>query len=116
MAYTQPTSTYATHPIARAFGVDAAIVIFTIAAATLSFGTGQGASTWQNLVFAPLVVLLASVAVLLSYVGIRMFARTARTTSHPVTAVAEVLVPLAAMVIAGPMLLLMPFIFLGAMT
>ena len=116
MAHTQPRPIHVAHPLARAAGVDAAIVTFTIAAATLSFGTGQGSPTWHNLVFAPMVMVLAAIAVLLSYVEIRMFARNTKTTTHPVTAAAEVLVPLAAMIIAGPMVLIMPFIFFGALT
>ena len=114
MAHTRPTELHVTHPLARAAGVDVAIVIFAIAAATLTFATGQGVPRWHNLVFAPLVIALAAVVMLLSYVELRMFVRQVRTTAHPVTAVAEVIVPLVAMVVAGPMLLIMPFIFLGA--
>lgn len=116
MAHTQPTRTHVTHPLSRAAGVDAAIVLFTVAAATLSFGVGQGSPTWQNIVLTPIVMVLAAIALLLSYVEVRMFIRIARTTTHRVAAVLEVIVPLVAMVIAGPMLLIMPFIFFGAMT
>ena len=114
MAHTQPTLTHVTHPLARAAGVDAAIVAFTVAAAAVSFGTGQGVPGWHNIVFTPIVMALAGVAMLLSYVEIRMFRRNAETTTHRGTAAAEVLVPLVAIIVAGPMLLIMPFIFFGA--
>lgn len=116
MAHTQPTGIHVTHPLARAAGVDAAIVVFAIAAAIFTFGTGQGEPAWHNLLFAPIVMVFAGIALLLSYVEIRMFIRNAKTTTRRATAVAEVIVPFIAMIVVGPMLLIMPFIFFGAMT
>jgi hypothetical protein len=115
MAHTTTTQAHATHPLARAAGIDAAIVICTVAAATLSFATGQGVANWRNLVFPPLVVLLAAVTLTLVAAEIRAFRRTATQVSHKASALAEVAVALVAMVVVGPMLVIMPFVFFGAM-
>ena len=114
MTHPTTTSTHVAHPLARAAGLDVAIVIFTIAAATLSFATGQGVANWRNIVFPPIVMLLAAVAMVLVFFEIRLFRRTAAETTHHGSAMLEVMVALIAMVVAGPMLLIMPFVFFGA--
>ena len=115
MAHTTTTQAHSTHPLARAAGIDAAIVICTVAAATLSFATGQGVANWRNLVFPPLVVLLTAVTLTLVVAEIRAFRRTATQLTHNASALAEVAVALVAMVVVGPMLVIMPFVFFGAM-
>ena len=111
-----PTTTHrpVAHPLARAAGLDAAIVICTVAAATLSFATGQGVPDWRNIVFAPLVVLLAVVTMALVLAEIRYFRRIAEQTTHRGSALAEVAVALVAMVAVAPMIVIMPFVFFGA--
>ena len=114
MAHTTTTRTHAAHPLARAAGIDAAIVTCTVAAATLSFATGQGVPSWRNIVFAPLVMLIAAATISLTVAEIRYFRRTAGEVTNRAAAVAEVAIALVAMVIVAPMLLIMPFVFLGA--
>jgi len=114
MAHTATTQTHAAHPLARAAGIDAAIVTCTVAAATLSFATGQGVPNWRNLVFAPLVMLIAAGTIALTIAEIRYFRRTAGDVTNRTTAVVEVAIALISMVIVAPMLLIMPFVFFGA--
>ena len=114
MAHTTTTRTHAAHPLARAAGIDAAIVMCTVAAATLSFATGQGVPDWRNIVFAPLVMLVAVATIALTVAEIRYFHRTAGDVTNRTTAVIEVAVAMIAMVIVAPMLLIMPFVFFGA--
>jgi hypothetical protein len=116
MAHTTTSSTHVAHPLARAAGFDLGIVVFTVGAVLVSFGTGQGAATWQNIALPPIVMVLAAVALWFAFVEIRHFWRTAAETEHRGSALFEVVVALIAMVVAGPMLLLMPWIFLGALT
>ena len=114
MAHTTTTQAHVTHPLARAAGIDAAIVLFTVAAATLSFATGQGVANWRNIVFPPVVIALAAVTMILVIAEIRYFRRTAGEVTHRAPALIEVAVALIAMVVVGPMLLIMPFVFFGA--
>ena len=114
MAHTTTTHIHATHPLARAAGLDVAIVIFTIAAATLSFATGQGEANWRNIAFPPLVVLMVAVTIALVVAEIRYFRRTAAEVTHRGYALVEVAIALIATVIVGPMILIMPFVFFGA--
>jgi hypothetical protein len=111
---TTSTSPHA-HPLARAFGIDTALVLFSLGAVVLSFGTGQGVPNWHNIVFPPLVMLLAGVALLLAVAEIRLFRRTASQTEHRLSTLLEVVVALCAIVVVGPMLVIMPFVFLGAL-
>lgn len=115
MAHTTSPQTHAAHPLARAAGLDLGIVAFTIGAVLVSFGTGQGADRWQNIALPPIVMVLAAVALWFAFLEIRFFWRTASETTHQRSALVEVVIALIAMVVAGPMLLLMPFIFLGAL-
>lgn len=115
MAHTTTTHAHATHPLARAAGIDAAIVTCTVAAAALSFATGQGAANWRNIVFPPLVMLIAAITMALVVAEIRYFRRTAGEVTHRGSALVEVAVALIAMVVVGPMLLIMPFVFFGAL-
>ena len=84
------------------------------AAATLSFATGQAVANWRNIVFPPIVMVLAAVTIALVVAEIRYFRRTAGDVTHRASALVEVAVALIAMVIVGPMLLIMPFVFFGA--
>jgi hypothetical protein len=115
MAHTTTTQAHVTHPLARAAGIDAAIVLFAVAAATLSFATGQGVANWRNIVFPPLVMLLGIMTIALAVAEIRYFRRTAGDVTHRASALVEVAVALIAMVVVGPMLLIMPFVFFGAL-
>ena len=114
MAHTTTTPTHAAHPLARAAGIDVAIVFFAVAAATLSFATGQGVANWRNIVFPPLVMVLAAVTIALVVAEIRYFRRTAGEVTHRAPALVEIAIALIAMVVVGPMLLIMPFVFFGA--
>ena len=90
-----------------------AIVAFTAAAALLSFATGQGVADWHNIVFPPIVMAVAAIAMLLIVSEVRLFVRTAADSTHRGSALLEVVVALSAAVVVGPMLLIMPFVFLG---
>jgi hypothetical protein len=102
------------HPIARAAGIDTAIVGFTAAAAVLSFATGQGVANWHNIVFPPIIMVVAAIAMLLIVSEVRLFVRTAAASTHRASALLEVVIALSAGVVVGPMLVIMPFVFLGA--
>ena len=102
------------HPLARSAALDAGIVAFSVLAVLLSFATGQAVANWHNIVFPPIVMVLAAITIVLVAAEIRQFARTAGESGHRVTALSEVVVALIAMVVVGPMLLIMPFVFLGA--
>lgn len=114
MAHTTTTQTHVAHPLARAAGIDAAIVLFAVAAAALSFATGQGVANWRNIVFPPIVMALAAVTMALVVAEIRFFRRTAGDVTHRAPALVEVALALIAMVVVAPMLLIMPFVFFGA--
>jgi hypothetical protein len=103
------------HPLARAAGIDLAIVTLSVGAVVLTFLTGNGEPRWQNLVFAPAVILLAAVVIRLIAAEIREFRRHAADSGHPLEAIASILVPLVAMIVVAPLVLLMPFVFFGAM-
>ena len=59
-------------------------------------------------------MMFAAVTIALVVAEIRYFRRTAGDVTHRASALVEVAVALIAMVIAGPMLLIMPFVFFGA--
>ena len=114
MTHPTTTRTHAAHPLARAAGIDVAIVVFAIAAALLSFATGQGAPDWRNIVFPPVVMILAAITMWLTVAEVRNFWRNSGDSAHKGTAIIEVAVALVAMVVVGPMLVIMPFVFFGA--
>lgn len=100
----------------RAAGIDVGIIAFGVTAVILSFFTGQRVANWHNIVFPPIVFLLAAITMRLVVAELRTLFRVMPETTHRGEAVAAVGVALVSMVIVGPMLLIMPFIFLGAVT
>ena len=86
-----------------------------MSAIVATFATGNGAPTWRNIVFPPIVMLLALVTLRLVVAEIRLFARTA-ADGRRARSVAALVVALVAMVFVVPMLLIMPWVFLGALT
>jgi hypothetical protein len=116
MAHPTPSPTHAAHPLVRSAEIDLGIVGMTLAAITLTFATGQGVANWRNIVFPPNVMVLATLTLFLVVAEIRAFARTAGDEPHRGRSVAAVLVALVATVVVAPMLLIMPFVFLGAIT
>jgi hypothetical protein len=104
------------HPLVRAAGIDLAVVFFGVAAAVLTFFTGNGAPRWHNAVFAPIVFMLAAITVRLVIAEIRVLWPAIPDSDHRGRGVAELLVALVALVVVGPMLLIMPFLFAGAIT
>jgi hypothetical protein len=116
MAHPTSSHPHVAHPLVRSAEIDFGIVILTLAAIALSFATGQGVADWRNIVFPPIVVALALTGLWLVVAEIREFARTAGDSGHRGRSVAGVVVALVAMVLLAPMVLIMPFVFLGAVT
>jgi anti-sigma-K factor RskA len=104
------------HPLARAAGIDVAIVFFALCAITTTFFLGNGASAWRNAIGSAVVFVLAAITMALCYAEWRMLKPAVPDSDHKVAGVSELLVAIVAAVVVGPMLLIMPFIFLGAIT
>ena len=104
------------HPtsLARAAGIDAAMLLFGIGAALVSFLTGNGEPQWHNLLFAPIVFALAAVTMRLVLAEIRALLPVLPETAHKGEAIAALVVAIVMTVVVGPMLLIMPFVFFGA--
>ena len=102
--------------LGRAAGIDIGIVMFGVAAVILSFFTGQRVANWHNIVFPPVVFVLAAVTMRLVVAELRTMMRVAPQSTHHGEVIAAIGVALVSMVVVGPMLLIMPFIFLGAVT
>ena len=115
MAHTTPSQTQVAHPLVRSAEIDFGIVFFALAAIAATFATGNGAPTWRNIVFPPIVMMLALITLRLVIAEIRLFSRTAAEEPRG-RSVAAIVVALIAMVLVAPMLLIMPWIFLGALT
>jgi hypothetical protein len=115
MAHSTPSQIHVAHPLARSAEIDLGIVFCSLAAIAATLTTGNGAATWRNIVFPPIVMALALVTMRRVVAEIRMFARTAADGRRGAS-VAGVVVALVAMVVVAPMLLIMPFAFLGALT
>jgi hypothetical protein len=113
---TQQTSARAPATLGRAAGIDLGIVVFGVTAVILSFMTGQRVATWHNAAIAPVVFLLAAITMRLVVAELRTLMRVLPETPHRGEAIAALVVALVAMVVVGPMLLIMPFVFLGAVT
>ena len=101
--------------LVRAAEIDVAMLVFGAGAVIVSFLTGQGAPRWHNLVFAPLVILLAAVTLRLVLAEIRALWPVLPETPHKGQALTALGVAIAMTVVVGPMLLIMPFIFFGAL-
>jgi hypothetical protein len=112
----QQTSVRPASTLGRAAGIDVGIVVFGVTAVVLSFMTGQRVETWHNAAIAPIVFVLAAVTMRLVVAELRTLMRVMPETPHRGEAVAALAVALVAMVVVGPMLLIMPFVFLGAVT
>ena len=114
---TQPSHNHPTHPLTltRAAGIDIAMVATGIGAVVLSFLTGQGAARWQNLVFAPAVMVLAAITLRLVLAEVRALLPVLPDHPHNGEAVTALGVALVMTVVVGPMLLIMPFIFFAAL-
>lgn len=104
------------HPFstARAIGIDLAMLASGAAAIVFTFATGQGASRWQNLVFAPTVVVFAAITVALAFAELRTLGSKMPQTRHPGELITARVVALSMLVVVGPMLLIMPFIWVAA--
>lgn len=100
--------------LGRAAGIDVAMVVFAVSAVFFSFFTGHDVATWRNIVFAPIVFLLAAFTVWLVVAEMRTLMRVMPETLHRGEAVFALGVAIVCFVVVGPMLLIMPFIFLGA--
>ena len=113
-----PTSTIhpVHHPLARAAGIDIAIAFFGLSAVTATFMLGNGEAAWRNAVGSATAFILAAITMTLVYAEWRMLKPAVPNSGHPVAGVAELMVAIVAAVVVGPILLIMPFIFLGALT
>ena len=104
------------HPLLRAAGIDTAIAFFGLSAVALSFLLGNGVPDWRNAVVSVVVFGLAAITMALVVVEWRTLRRAVPDSTHKVAGVGELLFAVVAAVVVGPMLLIMPFVFLGAVT
>jgi membrane-bound metal-dependent hydrolase YbcI (DUF457 family) len=109
---THPVHSPRTASLGRVVGVDVALVVVTVAAVLLSFLTGQDVPRWRNLVFAPVVFLLAALALRLVVAEVRAVRPVLPVTSHKGEALAALGVAIAAVVVVLPMVVIMPIMFL----
>ena len=112
---TRPTTNPRAVSLAQAFEVDLALVLFGGGAIVLTFLTGNGAPRWHNLVFAPIVCVLALITGRLVISEVRALWRVLPETPHRGQALAALLFAIALGVMVIPMLAFMPFIFFGAL-
>jgi hypothetical protein len=114
---TQPSHNHSPRALTltRAAGIDIAMLVFGGAAVVLSFLTGQGADRWQNLVFPPVVMVLAVITLRLVLAEIRALVPVLPDHPHKGEAVTALGVAIVMTVVVGPMLLIMPFIFFAAL-
>lgn len=105
------------HPFstARAVGIDVAMLMFGAAAIICTFATGQDVVRWQNLVFAPLVMLFAAITLWLAIAELRTLGSEMPPTRHPGELIAARVIAIAMCVVVAPMLLIMPFIWVTAL-
>ena len=104
------------HPfsMSRAVTIDAAMLLFGIAAIVLTFLTGQDVARWQNLVFAPAVMAFAAMTLWLALAELRTLGSTMPATRHPGELVTARILAVSMFIVVGPMLLIMPFMFFSA--
>lgn len=100
--------------LGRAAGIDVAMVVFAIGAVFFSFFTGHDVPIWRNIVFPPIVMMLAALTMWLVVAEMRTLMRVMPETLHRGEAVIALGVAVVCFVVVGPMLVIMPFIFLGA--
>lgn len=100
--------------LARAAGIDAAILLFGFGAALLTFLMGNGEVRWHNLVFAPLVFVLAAVTMRLILAEIRTLLPVLPETAHQGRAVTALVIAIVMTVVVAPMLVIAPFVFFTA--
>jgi hypothetical protein len=114
---TQPSHNHAPRALTltRAVGIDIAMFAIGGAALVLSFLTGQGADRWQNLVFAPVVMVLAAVTLRLVLAEVRALLPVLPDHPHKGEALTALGFAIVMTVVVGPMLLIMPFIFFAAL-
>jgi hypothetical protein len=105
------------HPFstARAVGIDVAMLLFGGGAIVCTFATGQDVARWQNLVFAPLVMVFAAVTLMLAIAELRTLGSEMPPTRHPGELVAARVIALAMCVVVVPMLAIMPFVFFASL-
>ena len=80
-----------------------------------TFATGPGASRWQNLAFAPAVMVFAAITVGLAVAELRTLGSKMPATRHPGELITARVIALSMCVVVGPMLLIMPFIWVTAL-
>lgn len=104
----------ANHPLFRAAGIDIAAVAFGATAAVLTLFIGNGTADWVNAVVSATVWVLALIAVALLVTELLQLWRSGPDERHLGSSALAVIVALALLCILVPMLLIMPFVFLGA--
>ena len=102
-------------PTIRAVGIDAAMLLFGGAAILLTFMTGQDVPRWQNLVFAPAVMVFAALTLWLAFAELRTLGSTMPATRHPGELITARVLAVSMPIVVGPMLLIMPFILFSAL-
>jgi hypothetical protein len=105
------------HPFstARAIGIDVVMLLCGGGAIICTFATGPGAPRWQNLVFAPAVIVFAAITLWLAVAEIRTLGSEMPPNRHPGELIAARVVAISMCVVVVPMLLIMPFIWLTAL-
>lgn len=113
-----PTSTVhpVHHPLARAAGIDIAAFAFVVGAVVLTMLIGNGSADWVNAVVSAAVWLLALIAVALLGTELRQLWRSGPDEHHLGSSALTVVVDLALLCVVVPMLFIMPFVFLGAVS
>ena len=104
------------HPLLRAAEIDTAIAFFGLSAVTLTFLLGNGVPAWRNAVVSVIVFALAAVTMALVVAEWRTLKPAVPDSTHKGAGVGELVFAIVAAVAVGPMLLIMPFVFLGAVT
>ena len=108
------------HPVrsislTRAIGIDVAMLATGVTATVLTFLTGQGVDRWQNIVFPPLVMVLAAITLRLVLAEVRALIPVLPDHPHKGEALTALGFAIVMTVVVGPMLLIMPFIFFAAL-
>ena len=101
--------------LSRAAGIDAAVVLFGAGAALVSFLIGNGEQQWHNLVFSPIVFVLAAITMRLVLAEFRALLPVLPETTHKGEAITALVVAIVMTVVVAPMLVIMPFVFFGSL-
>ncbi|HET7309792.1 MAG TPA: hypothetical protein VFJ17_00540 [Mycobacteriales bacterium] len=116
MTHTQTSQAHpANHPLFRAAGIDLAALAFVGGAAVLTLFLGNGSAQWVNGLVSATVWVLALIAVALLGGELRQLWRNGPDEKHLGSSAAAVVVVVALMCVVVPMVLIMPFMFLGAL-